>query len=385
MFNEESRQRLAAFLVGVIGTLFLPLLILHQFGRFAPTEDPSWGGDHHYYFAMAQYPIGARAFVPIENQYLPYAPFSWRVLTPFLAALLPVDKSIAFLTITLAALSLTSFALYLFLRERGFSHALGLVGVGLFVTLYPAAGFVVLDHYLPEPLTFLSIVLALLALEWEKDGLFLVVTCLGVLNKETVLFLLPVFFVFMRRRQRRPKRWLVCFIVSLPILIWLLVRLLIRPTNDYAYLDELLTQFHVRFIRDGLGGLRHQVAQYTFLTWGLIVFLILSPLTRSIRWLARETHLALWLLLAYVQTLFASDTQRLLVYAFPVLIPLALDNLQYVARLLSTPVAVLGVAILIGQIIYFFPWVLGSSLYLVMIWLALLAIVWLWQRHARLD
>jgi len=379
MSDEEFRHHLFAFLFCIIGTLILPFVILHQFGRFAPTDDPSWGGDHLYYFAMSQYSVGASALVPIENKYLPYAPFSYRVLTPLLASLLPIDKHFAFLAITLIAFILTSFVFYLYLRQREYSHTLGLLGVGLFLTLYPAAGFVVLDNYLPEPLTFLAILLAFFAIEQRKDWLFLTIVSIGVLNKETVLFLLPVYYVFTIRRGGR-LNWARALVIGiLPVSIWLLPRIFIHPTNDYSYLDELLAQLQVR-LGNGPGGLRHQVAQYAFLTWGPLLFLVLSLPQRSIHWLMKEEHLALWVALAYLQTLVASDIPRLLVYAFPVVIPLALDNLRYLAQIISTPVAVLGIGMLLGQILYFHPFVLGSSLYLILIWLVLAAMVWWWRR-----
>jgi hypothetical protein len=381
MSDEEFRHRLFAFVICVIGTLVLPLVILHQFGRFAPTDDPSWSGDHLYYFAMSQHSVGASALVPIENKYLPYAPFSYRLLTPLIASLLPIDQHLAFLAITLIAFILTSFVFYLFLRQREYSHTLGLLGVGLFLTLYPAAGFVVLDNYLPEPLTFLVVLLAFITIEQRKDWLFLAIVSIGVLNKETVLFLLPVYYVFTIRREGR-LNWARALVIGIvPVSIWLLPHIFIHPTNNYSYLNELLAQLQVR-LGNGPGGLRHQVAQYSFLTWGPLLFLVLSLPRRSIHWLMKEEHLALWVALAYLQTLVASDIPRLLVYAFPVVIPLALGNLRYLAQIISTPVAVLGTAVILGQILYFHPFVFGSSLYLVLIWLVLAAMVWWWRKSS---
>jgi hypothetical protein len=216
-------------------------------------------------------------------------------------------------------------------------------------------------------------------MERRKEWLFLAAVSIGVLNKETALFLLPVYFVFIIRRGIKVSRPWAAAVVVVPFSIWLLLHILIQPANQFSYLSELFILLKARF-GNGLEGLRHEAAEYTFSTWGPLLFLLFSPIQRSVRWLMKEEHLVLWVVLVYGQTLFASDTSRLVVYAFPVVILLALENLQYVAQVVSAPAAVLGIGMILAQIVYFHPFVLGSSVYLIVIWLVLVAMIWSWHR-----
>lgn len=137
--------------------------------------------DHHAYIAMAR---GATV----------NAPYAYRILTPGLARLLPFDLPTNFRLIAVIALWLTGVAVYGLARAWGYTPGWALVGCALFYTLYWAVGFTLYDFWLCDPLTFLFVTLAIRAAKLRQAGQFAGLLALGVLNKEAVLCVVPLWF-----------------------------------------------------------------------------------------------------------------------------------------------------------------------------------------------
>lgn len=138
-------------------------------------------GDHHEYIAMA---AGNAA----------NAPFAYRVLTPLLARLLPFGLPANFMLITALATWATGVAVYALARAFGFTPAMALIGCALFYTLYWATGWLMYDFWLTDPVTILLIVLAICAARMQRAAEFAVLLTIGVLNKEVVLCVVPLWY-----------------------------------------------------------------------------------------------------------------------------------------------------------------------------------------------
>lgn len=149
------------------------------------SNSPDFGQDwdHHQYIAMARG----------ENAAAPYA---YRILTPLLASLLPFSLETNFTLITFLALWGTGIAVYYLARAFDFSPPLALIDSAMFYTLYWAVGFNFYDFWLCDPLLFLFIVLAIRAARLKQARTFAVLLAVGVLNKETMLCVAPLWFVF---------------------------------------------------------------------------------------------------------------------------------------------------------------------------------------------
>jgi hypothetical protein len=163
--------------------------------------------DAYAYMAMAEHP----AFFTVS-------PWGHRLLTPALVHALPVaNEARGFRYVTLAGLTLAAGLLFLFLCRLGHAPWAALIGMLAF-TLSPPVGQAIRNRFLAEPLGIALVVGFLLALE---AGAGLAVLCLlatlAALCKEGLLaILLPlVFFVYRERRGSR-RALQATAIVSLP-------------------------------------------------------------------------------------------------------------------------------------------------------------------------
>jgi hypothetical protein len=131
-------------------------------------------------------------------------PYAFRVLTPLLVYLLPFDPEVGFTLITLAGLWLTGCVLYLFLRRLPLSVGAAVGGLALFLTGGGTTRALTTPLYV-DALTYLTEMLAFYAVLTRREALFGVTLLFGVLNKETLLLLAPV-YLLQQRAEGRLKR-----------------------------------------------------------------------------------------------------------------------------------------------------------------------------------
>ena len=140
--------------------------------------------DHHKYIFMAE-------TNPFDFH---IAPFCWRILVPFLASIMPFELITNFLVITLTSISLTGYVMYkigeIVFNERLWSFVLMLSYFSIGVT----TKFLIYDFWLVDPLAYLLITVGIYSILKRNEGMFVVVTTLGALTKEIVLFILPLYY-----------------------------------------------------------------------------------------------------------------------------------------------------------------------------------------------
>jgi hypothetical protein len=185
----------------------------HEFiSRFDRYSQP--GFDARVYMAMSEAP----AFFTVE-------PWGYRLLSPWLVHLLSdAPDAGAFTAVTLVALFAAGLLLFTWLRRLGHAPFAAALGVAAFA-FSPPVSRAVRDPFLAEPLLAVLLMLFLLALE-ARAGLatLALVAALGALGKDLFLFLLPVVF-FVRRTDVGARRALAeTAVVVLPAaaLTWLL-------------------------------------------------------------------------------------------------------------------------------------------------------------------
>jgi hypothetical protein len=287
--------------------------------------------DAYAYVAMAERPA-----------VFTVAPWGYRVLTPLFArALSPRDVVRGFRWLTLAGLALSGAALYAFLRRLGHEPAPALAGVA-FLCLCGAAGEVIGYPFLVEPLALLLQVLFLLAVECGAGaGVLALVSALAASNKELQLLLLPV--VLTARVSRDGWRTALLKTAASAAGALATIALLRWWWAPVASLPRLPAADAWRPILGALWTLRGEALAGLLLSGLLPVALAGALLPRSRTYL-RRYGLTAGVMLAFPfaaflnvgearpPVLFGKNTDRLLLFAVPVLLPLALHALEAVLR-----------------------------------------------------
>jgi hypothetical protein len=284
--------------------------------------------DAYAYMAMADHP----AFFTV-------APWGYRALTPWLVHALPVaSESRAFRYVTVGALTLAGGLLFVFLRRLGNGPWAAIAGVSAFA-LSPPVGLAIRNPFLAEPLGIALVLAFLLALE---VGAGIAVLCLlavlAALCKEGLLAILVplVFFVRLERDGSRRALWAAA-IVCVPALVvaaglpawwtpqlpaslprfqpWGAATAALRAWREW-WLSMLLGGLT---IVAALGALRERARSILRRYGYLLAVTLAAPLAAATYTGAgRPGHF------------FAADVPRLLIYALPLLIALALVALDRV-------------------------------------------------------
>ena len=277
-------------------------------------------GDHHHYRAMAE--GDALSYT--------YAPFNRRVLTPLIVKALPLDAEEGFYALTFLSTAATGVALFYALSRMGLGGALSLAGMFAFFSLGRAAEYHMWKFWLTDPLSFLLLALCVWAVAARRDALFAALLVLAALNKEAGIFALALFYGL---RATDPLDFRVMgrtVLVGLPALLVLVgLRLGISAENSYSY-SVLITQVVPKRLEEMT--FPEPFGTYYLWTFGLVGGLLplLSLASKEGRRMA--VRLLPFVLLVYAQLLFAFDTARLLVFAFPVVAILVALGLKVLAK-----------------------------------------------------
>jgi len=345
-----SRGRPSAGEMLIAGSA-VTLLLLLVWGRTAKLTfaDPAFAlpADHHIYRSMAEHAVGS----------FHVAPWCWRLLGPAIAGALPVPTASAFQILTFGGLLVAAVATYATARVLGFGTMLSAVGVLLFLSLGYAVKFNVFDFWLADPFAFAFVAVGFLLILLRQDFAFAICLAVGVLAKESVIFTVALYYGFRAQRPIDPRVALRTVAVALPALAVLVgVRLAIPAQNgDGAYLATLpgSIRSNARTVPsyDLVALLRQTIAKRdwfdttirTVSAFGVTVGLLALVGAATARQLL--VRAAPYLALVLMQLLFALNTQRLVVLAFPVVILLALEGIRWLTDakgMLSLPFVALA-------------------------------------------
>lgn len=298
------------------------------------------GFDPYVYVAMADHP----AFFTV-------APWGYRVLGPWTAAALPGGVLRGFAVLTFAGLGAAALLMFAEMRSRGHAAWAGLLGVAAFAASGPVAQAVARPFLVEPPTVALEAGLLLALARGAGAGTLALLATAGALGKEFFLLLVPVVFL-LRRREGARRALLETLIVGGAALAALgALRLywtphihgpLPRGSGAMAGLVLARVQeFGGELMRDLLLG-------------GLLPVALVGALRRP----AVDDLLArAWIVLVTVVPpllnpvgYFPGDPPRLLLYALPALVPLAVQAVDPVAPA-RAPVARRAVS----------PWVTGAA------------------------
>lgn len=263
------------------------------------------------------------------------APWGYRLLPPTLVHLLWRHHLVrGFRRTALASLTVAALILFLFLRRLGHGELAALVGVLLFA-LSPPVREALRHPFLAEPVAIALFVAFLWLVEaGAGTGLLALVAALGILAKEIGFLALPLVFLTSRTRTGSARSVVRTGLVALPaVSLAILLRMLWGTGGGAAPGGPDLARLH-----QGVVSILASARE-----WGGAVLLLgVTPLAvvgavraSGRRYLARYGYLAVATLVlpfaaglysgaGVLGSFFAADVPRLLLYALPVLLPLAL-------------------------------------------------------------
>jgi len=306
--------------------------LVYQDGRARPGY--TWyelpGFDPHVYAAMAESP-----------SYFTVAPWGYRLLTPWVVQQFrPRDRLEAFRVVTLASFWLAAGLLFLFLRRLGHGEPASLAAVAAFALSSPVLVAVRMP-VMVDPLALLLLVAFLLAVERGADiAVCAALLALGVLSKELTLLLPPLVFLARWRREGPLRALLSTLLAVAPaaaLLAWQrwVWTPQIRPPEARWSLSV------VRHTLEVMGAEWPDVWRRSLLG-GLLPLALLGalrvrarPFLRRYGYLAGATLVLPFLAWTNVPSLSRSphigdNLPRLLLFALPLLLPLALLALDRV-------------------------------------------------------
>jgi hypothetical protein len=339
-------ERRAGAIAGVLALLLLALSVaVVASGLGPPPHRPRQVKelDHYRYIALAEAP-------PLrpEDPRARERPFVHRVLVPALVWSLTRVSGISvhtgFWLTTLLALCGWLFVLFLWLRGAGFDDRTALVGVALAGLVPGAARWYAYQYWMCDPLCLLLVGLGLLSARQGRRSALGAVSVAGVLTRESYV-LVPVWATLRWVREQGARRGLsrAAATFAAAAAAWLAVRLA-APVEGGPSLLEAAGESLAFRARHLFGN------QWYFATlgsFGVLVPLLLLRLRHAPAALKGRAEDAALLLLVYGSLALANNTDRLLAYALPVLLPPALRALGELSRVWGRGPA--AAAALLGQ------------------------------------
>jgi hypothetical protein len=245
-------------------------------------------------------------------------PWGYRILMPWLAAAVPGSTQFGFDLLTVVSLALTAALLFALLRRTSGEHV-AWWGVVFFLVSGAVAGGLS-NPYLVDPLAFVFVIggfTLIFARRWLWLAALLAV---GVLAKETTLFLIPVGLLIGLRFRPRPRLWELAVVVAAPITVYLLLHrtsLVFSTHWEHSYLGEVRRV--IPYEREKVGLIRAPIQAVLYSFGPLWV-----AFTLGFRHLERRWRLsALYLVFVLSGLAVGEDWPRLLGYAFPVVVAAA--------------------------------------------------------------
>ena len=313
--------------------------------------------DHAVYIEMARSPVGRAAVDP---------PFCARVGVPQLARALEragLDLNASFYLITNVGLVLFLLALHVQLGSLGFSPLLATLGTVLAALLPAAVRWYEYQYWMTDPACLFLVTLALGSLRSGREWPLPALGAVGMVVRETYLLVFLAHAAWLLRRRRWPKALLRAALFALPGLAtaaYVRLALVSCPEDDVLATIADVIGFRARHLLD------NQLYFATLGSFGALLALALAAprlLTARFRQHPEEATL---LVFAYASLAAANNTDRLLVYAAPALLPAALEPIRAAAARGRAQGLALGAAALAAQAFFWVvtPWrEMGVSIY----------------------
>jgi len=284
-------------LIIIISLLFL--FVGHSFilqrTFFNTTKYFAIGGDTNAYVSM------------IEGNWINApSPFKFRILVPFLASLLPLSPTESLRLISYLSLFFCYLFILLTCTKMGLNTNYSIIGL---LAVWASAWHLYNYHnpFLTDAFGLLMLCVMIFALFNDSFFVFLTAAVLGVLARESTIFLVPVWLI-----KKEWKRSIL--VIAISIIVLLIPRHLLATGTD----PTLVSVF------EGIGILQQPLTfvKNVFLSWGFVWFLSMIGV-----WYLPSDKFALiavvfisLLSVAIFTSFIATDTRRMFSILTPILV-----------------------------------------------------------------
>lgn len=289
-------------------------------------------------------------------------PWIYRLLTPLLVYVLPLSIPTGFFAVNITSVAITAFLLVVVCRRIGVCCEIAILAIFPYL-LSPGIEWQIREIWFNDAISHLCLVLAVLAMLQNQHHYVSLFSTIGIMNRTTSLYLLPVWYVFIHGWKLNKKSILHTLLVWGPaIVMLLLIQNVYSPLTSFNYIRSLPVDFNqVSFWVFYSNEYFKLNSSFQFLlqrmvSWELFnsYFGTLLPIYFLGLWKCASQYriLSIWLLIVWFQFVFAEDVGRLETYAFPIIIPFALLTIQHYIQPLQ---ARYGFITLLGILLWIFP------------------------------
>lgn len=296
------RQRLLRSSVAAFFSAVIPLTAIWI--AAGPNSVTEISGDARYYLALSWHP---RA--PTEP------PFTYRVLTPWLAHLTGLDAFWGFAVVTIVGLAVAAVLLWAVVLHDCTPKQAWLA-LGLFV-VSPAAVYSLADHYLVDSLAYAFLAGVLLLLQRNRVTSAAIVCVAGLLAKEPVVFAAPI--VLLLALKSRARAAIAILLAGAPAL-YLVVHHTNLIANGAGREFPYFTVRNLQVVVSNQGGVLRALIIAVVVGFGPLA------VAAAFAWPSSTRLMRLWALLLIPITLSmltATDWIRMLAYSAVVFVPIA--------------------------------------------------------------
>ncbi|MBN1475922.1 hypothetical protein JXA47_04130 [Candidatus Sumerlaeota bacterium] len=304
--------------LAVAAVSFIALAALFAWTPLTPVNGGEDMYDGRYYAAMARTPWQA-------TEMTRFAPFCWRVLTPWIVHALSMPAVEGFLMVSFLGQWATAILLWLLLRYLRVAPLLAAAGVAMHLTSLWGPRFAFWSPCHPETMTQLITLALLFAIVSGKPIVTAALFILGALQREQLMTLALFQALWLWRGGRSPLRaFALAALIALPgAAVILGLRLAIHPVNPRGMAETILYYLGMRWDHTveshGLYVVRYLAG--TLRSLGAVPWLILLGGPVLWRRLRGEWPWLVMALLTWVLVWAGGvDCERRVFHAFPLLL-----------------------------------------------------------------
>ena len=288
----------------------------------APFAPSRFCCDAAIYMAMAQDPSRAEP-----------APFSSRVLTPWIVHAIGTNPAATYHVVSLICLVATGPLMYLVARRLGVTRQMALLSMAALL-LSRGWTFYLYDPWLSDPAAFPLIAAAFLAIVSGRAWLMAPMLIVLAGTRELFVAIAVPAYAWQAQRYVDIRVGIRVLLQVLPALVG--YELLITHVNStgglgfgHLSIDQLRLMYEIRLSHNAGFWIANTFALSLGIWWLLAIPSWRHPRIRRLAW---------WLVPVFLELLIGSDWSRYAFYAFPVVMPaaaLALDRLPHKAPVLA--------------------------------------------------
>lgn len=264
-------------------------------------------------------------YMDLYNNQIAKSPFGYRILTPYLASLLPWDAITNFTIVTLTSLSFASGAILLYAKKLG-TPKLNIIFIFvLWATSYPFIYYGTTFVRADSPIFFLIALTILLSKYHTSAIVLLVLLAIGTLFHEMVMVVIPMLWLdrlFLGSLSGGKKyNYRQLLLITFGTLSFYMITKIIIPTNpntSMSYLNSPIAMF--THILDYTGGsIKHILRIYAsfgpVMLFSIFYILFINKKVSDIL-----VYFGLFFIVA-AATFLAADTLRVMaIFYFPIII-----------------------------------------------------------------